>query len=270
VALLVSAAPVAAQGMSTGGSKSSSSSGGGLLGSLGGSSSGSALGGSSSSGGLAGLGGSSTSGGLAGLGGTSTGGGSFGSTSGGYSGTTGGGGGGFRGGSGSSGQAYSLPPSNLDPFAGNYYNPLAQGRSIASTTSLLGTSNTSVSSFGNPTFGTQTTTNVTAKGAAAASTQNGQAAGFTTVGTVRSPAFQTVLGESMPAPSMTRALDLARSDLARSSVVSRGGNVQVALNGDTFVLTGEVATARDRTMAEALVRYAPGVVNVRNDLVVRK
>lgn len=65
--------------------------------------------------------------------------------------------------------------------------------------------------------------------------------------------------------SLSQALTrrLQRSDGIRSL-----GDITVTLNGRTAILQGEVASERDRSVAEQLVRLEPGVSQVQNQLLV--
>jgi osmotically-inducible protein OsmY len=47
-----------------------------------------------------------------------------------------------------------------------------------------------------------------------------------------------------------------------------GANVTVVPRGRTVILQGQVATERDRSLAERMARFEPGVDRVVNELVV--
>jgi hypothetical protein len=258
--LLLAGVPAWAQG--TG---STAGSGGSFLGSSGSTGGSSATGSFLGSSGGTGTGSSSSGvGSFTGTTGTT---GTFNGTAGGYNGTASRGTGSTRG----TGTASIFPqdPSTSNPFQATYFNPLALGQSITSTTSMLGTT-VSPTAFGQPSLGTSTSvTTTTGRGGTA--TTSTTASGFTTVGVDRSPPFVTALGfaASRPAPALLAA-SAARA-LARSSALpSRDGiRVNVTGDGETVILDGAVADERQRRLAEALVRMTPGVHQVLNRLQVR-
>ncbi|MGE3313600.1 MAG: BON domain-containing protein [Planctomycetaceae bacterium] len=57
--------------------------------------------------------------------------------------------------------------------------------------------------------------------------------------------------------------------LREDSARDRFGQIEVSLEGETATMRGTVASANDRSVAEALVLFEPGVRTVRNQLVVR-
>jgi hypothetical protein len=57
--------------------------------------------------------------------------------------------------------------------------------------------------------------------------------------------------------------------IARSSSLAASDSIRVVSDGATVVLRGIVADDHDRRLAEALVRLAPGVQTVRNELSLR-
>lgn len=57
--------------------------------------------------------------------------------------------------------------------------------------------------------------------------------------------------------------------LREDSARDRFGQISVSLEGETATMRGTVASANDRSVAEALVLFEPGVRTVRNELVVR-
>jgi hypothetical protein len=252
---LLSAGPAGAQTTSK---ASTGSSLGGFGTSTGSSLGGSSLGGSSL--------GSSSMGSLGSTMGGGTGG-TFGGTSGGYSGSTSTGGTGYRSGTGTgTTNVFPQVPSNSNPFRTTYYNPLAQGQSLTSVTSMLGTTNT-VPSFGQPSVTSQTTVGTTSRGGTSASS-SATGAGFTTAGMDRAPPYVTGLGFAAAVPGAAKASgDVART-LARSSKLSSRDNIQVTASADgrTVVLSGVVNDARDKRLAEGLARLTPGVHDVENRL----
>ena len=56
--------------------------------------------------------------------------------------------------------------------------------------------------------------------------------------------------------------------LQKSPAIHWTGPFEVSVEGRTAVLRGEVASERDRDLAEALVQFEPGVSDVQNDLTV--
>jgi osmotically-inducible protein OsmY len=84
------------------------------------------------------------------------------------------------------------------------------------------------------------------------------------------PPFQTGISAAFTHPELP-VRQLSES-LARHMEGVRGikaaKSVQVAIQGDTAVLRGQVATARDRALLEQIARLEPGVWNVRNELTV--
>jgi hypothetical protein len=248
-ALLLQAGPAAAQMGGGAGGGAGGAGGSGLLGGSGGSS---LIGGGGSSSLIGGTGGS-----MAGISGSS-----------GVGGVGYGGGGGGRTGGATGTTALPQVPSTQNPFRSNYYNPLAQGQTLTTTQSLLGTTTTTAGSFGQPTLGTTTTTSYRRGGSVSSST-SASSTGLSTVGQVRSPAFMTVLGFTPPRPAAVQLQSTAAQVLARSSSLPSAGNIQVGTEGETVVLRGTVADDRERRLAENLLRLTPGIRQIRNELVVR-
>jgi BON domain len=251
--------------------------GGGGMGGGGGLSSGGGLSGGGSSisgGGLSGSGSSfSGGGGLSGSGSSFSGSGTttFGGGSGGTSfGGGGGGGGGGRGASGSS--SFQVSPTN--PFAGTFASPLYYGRP-GSTTQSMGSGGQQLkgSGFGQPSFGTVTTTTGTTgaagrTGTAGISNNRGLTGGVGGMNSSATPQVSyTAMVRFAPAPviSPTFRADL-QGVIGRSSAIRVPGNVRVEAVGDTIVLRGKVADEDERRLAEGLIWLEPGVNNVRNEL----
>ncbi|MCS6977509.1 MAG: BON domain-containing protein [Gemmatales bacterium] len=63
-------------------------------------------------------------------------------------------------------------------------------------------------------------------------------------------------------PRLTQIISSARSLPSRE-------NIQLQIVDGSIVLTGEVATEYERTLAEALLRLEPGVYGLKNNLQVR-
>jgi hypothetical protein len=231
-------------------------------------------GGSSSSGGLGGSGGSGFAGSSgAGLGGSSGSGfsgsmGSGGSTIGFTGSTPSSGGGGGRGGYSKTNQ---VGPQASDPFQTYYASPYGYGISTGTSSANATIPATSSVKFGQPLFGTTNTPTTTTGLSGTLGTTT--ATGFSTIGMHRAPTYQTSSGETLPqaAPAVASPMQTEiRAVLARSSQLTAGSNIDVLVSGDTVTLRGRVPTDRDRRLAEMLVRFTPGVYNVRNDLQVTK
>jgi hypothetical protein len=231
-----------------------------------GSSSGMSTGGGGGGGGTSGAGTGSflgTSGGLSGSS-TSTGGGSFtGST-----GSTTTGAGGRRAGSGTgTNTTLGLPPvpTAANPFQQNYYNPQSLGNSLTAVTSMLGNT-MSPQAFGNPTYGISKTTSFAPRSSGTSSTISTN--GFTAPVPYAAPYVTTMAGGAPPPPPAKIQANVGQA-LARTSALSSRDNIQVNMAGEVVVLTGAVASARDRFLAEAMARMTPGVYAVRNELIVQ-
>lgn len=167
-------------------------------------------------------------------------------------------GGSFRPGSGS-GFTTNQAVSNTNPFATYYGNPLAYGL-------VLG-SNTSQARFGSPLYG-NLSSNVS--GSFNSTAIPGQSPMTLSPNTARRPIYYTFT-PSFPTHRLTggRLAEDAQAVIARStSLVSKDG-IKVALDGDTIVLRGAVSDDHERRLAESLIRFTPGVHEVRNELQVR-
>lgn len=237
-------------------------------------------GGSTFGGGSGGTGGSTFGGG--GTGGTSfagsSGGSSFSGTSGGSSfaggtgasftggtGASGGGAGGRTGVGGSAVSGSTFVPSTTGIFAAYYSNPLYPGR--PGSTNI---SNKVVGGFGQPSFGTATTTTQRT------TTGTGQAgrAGTATVGNQNRSQNITPITYAMevrfPAPPIVPArlqTDL-QGLISRTSAIRTPGTVRIEVAGQTVFLRGRVADDEERRVVEGMVRMEPGVHDVRNELTI--
>jgi hypothetical protein len=260
-----------AGGSSFGGGGGSSFGGGGT--SLGGSS-GLSSGGSSFSGSSGGqLGGGSA---FSGSSGGQLGGGSA------FSGSSGGGtsfGGGTGGGRGAAGGSGGFTISQTNPFAGTYSNPLYYGRPGGTTTSMgAGGTQLRGAGFGQPSYGTVTTTSVTTTGAGGLAGRTGTATvgnrgmtggiggGIGGANSTPQVSYMATVGFAGP-PMIT---PVVRADLQgllnRSSALSRPGTLRVEAAGDVIVLRGRVANEDEKRLVEGMVRLEPGVHEVRNEL----
>jgi len=90
------------------------------------------------------------------------------------------------------------------------------------------------------------------------------------VGVRRAPAFTTDLGFAMsPAPAAQLQADV-RGAFTNGALPPGLDSVRHSVEeGGVVVLRGEVASDRDRQLAEAITRLTPGVMEVRNELVSR-
>ncbi len=94
---------------------------------------------------------------------------------------------------------------------------------------------------------------------------------FSTAGAMRAPGYVTQPGYTLriQPPSPTRLQTQAFRVIRGSSRLPSATGINVGVQGRTVVLSGNVASARERRRAEAIVRLSPGVRVVQNDLVVR-
>jgi len=82
------------------------------------------------------------------------------------------------------------------------------------------------------------------------------------------PTFR--IGFDPPAPAPSRISDSLTARLQKSKRLEFVSPPQVALSGRTAILTGEVATDHDRSLAEKVVLLEAGVSQVQNNLTVRQ
>jgi hypothetical protein len=98
--------------------------------------------------------------------------------------------------------------------------------------------------------------------------QQAQKAGRTT-GTQATAQFRVPLRLGFQPAVVTNApLTKLQTGMAKVPGLSKLGPVEATLEGTTAVLRGRVVTEADRQLAEGLARLEPGVVGVRNELVV--
>jgi hypothetical protein len=251
--------------------------GNGMSGGLGGSS----LGGSSFA--TSNLGMSSFSGGgglsgnsFAGGGGTSFSGGSFGGGS--FSGAGGMGsyGSSFRGGNGLTGGV-----SQTNPFYSSYANPLqgGVGSNAAFGTPLYG--NASTTTGGQGTAGSRGTSSTASGGGSSGPGSIYGALGIVSVARAEPPPVPTVgvtpspvAGGIAARPTATVTALPASMQADFEDLVSRTDRispetreaVKFGLNGGTVVLRGNAASQADAHALESLIRFAPGVREVRNEM----
>jgi hypothetical protein len=196
--------------------------------------------------------------------------------------------------------------SSSNPLSAYYYNPLAQGLvssnssgtsssnaaafgtplfsnlSSSSSSSSLGGRNTGSAFGGSSTTGSSfggigSSTSRGSTGLSGTATIRGGtgtiAPGFT--GSSWGPAIGRrgpVTGATLRVPARAIPILSRRGDLqqiiAGSTRLSAPGNITILTDGNTIVLSGTVANEDDRRMAENMLRLAPGVQTLRNDLTV--
>jgi hypothetical protein len=129
--------------------------------------------------------------------------------------------------------------------------------------------------FGTPMYGNISTT-ATGRGSTfgaggAGAIGQTSSTGFTTAGMPRTPQYITTIAsdfEQAPRPSAGQFTADLKATFNQVSALKSAKNINVLVKGQVVVLQGEVATERERKLAEGLVRLTPGVHEVRNDLVV--
>jgi len=237
-------------------------------GGFGGGGTGAGGGGSTFGGGSGGSGFSGGSGGASfngGSGGNSFTGGGAQSFTGGSGGSTGGGAGGRTGVGGGTSSGTTFTPSTTGIFAAYYSNPLYPGR--PGSTNL---SNKTVGGFGQPSFGTTTTTQRTTgqtgrTGTATVGNRNqnsGNQSNITPITYAMDVKFQAP--PIVPAQLQTDLLGL----VSRTTAIRQPGNVRIEVAGTTVILRGRVADDEERRTVEGMVRMEPGVREVRNELTI--
>jgi osmotically-inducible protein OsmY len=84
------------------------------------------------------------------------------------------------------------------------------------------------------------------------------------------PPFQTAVEAGFVPPQRAgqQVFENLRLHLQEARGIRVARPIQVAVEGDTAILRGEVASVRDRTLAEHLARFEPGIRTVRNELTV--
>jgi hypothetical protein len=185
-------------------------------------------------------------------------------------------GGGGRGGAATYGQSA--------PYGSFFANPLALG--VASTGTGATASSSSGSryvrafpvqlTFGQPLYsttssGTATVSRGTTGGLGGGTGQISTSpyAGASSGSTRRAPSYITELALDQPAPrpSMARVRSELQGIISGASSLPSAGNIRVSVNSNGLVvLRGQVGTARERRLAENMLRLTPGVTRVRNDL----
>lgn len=93
----------------------------------------------------------------------------------------------------------------------------------------------------------------------------------TAVGVVRNPQYVTVLSDNVPlVVHKTSVLQSeVRDVIARSERLPSKNDIQVAVSGNTVILSGRVGSDRERLVAEGIAKMTPGVRDVLNQLQVK-
>jgi hypothetical protein len=173
--------------------------------------------------------------------------------------------------------------STANPFRSTYGNPFSGGLPNANGRLTFGQAlyNTGTSGSGGagalaglgaPGLGTAgITTGGLGGGLGAQGVGNASVPYASSVGIRRAPAYITVLGPDFAPPqrSATAVVGDLQQSLDRSARLAPG-SVTVRMDQGTAVLSGVVSDARQRRLAEGLVRLTPGVHDVRNDVEVRE
>jgi len=154
-------------------------------------------------------------------------------------------------------------PSSSNPFGPTYVNPWSLGIKNSSGTMATGTYNQAIYAPKTTTSSAKTTTPRNSSNSANSNSS------FSTQGMDRGATpFITTLSEDLPpvqfAPS---ALQTDLRDIIQRSLPGRD-KITVAVNGDVVTLRGEVASAKERSFVERLLRLEPGVRNLDNKLTV--
>src|SRR5262249_58643521 len=114
-----------------------------------------------------------------------------------------------------------------------------------------------------PTTAGTATIGRTGRTATTAST-SAAAVGFTTMGVRKNAPYTTLPTEDLPIINHAfRPVDL-QAVVDRSSLLKSRKGVNVTVEDGVVVLRGEVATERERRLAEGIVRLEPGVAEGRN------
>jgi osmotically-inducible protein OsmY len=118
---------------------------------------------------------------------------------------------------------------------------------------------------------TSTAQSATNQGAGGASTTTTATNYGTQPGTVRNPSYVTVLREDVPLPVYKSDVLFTevRDVIARSSLLPSKNNIQVSVNENVVILSGLVASDRERVLAEGIVKMTPGVRAIQNQIQVK-
>ncbi len=156
-------------------------------------------------------------------------------------------------------------PTSFNPFNTYYINPMSMGLGTTST----GTAGKTTGTFGQPIYGTTTATTTGAGTGQRTTTNTNTAVGFSTIGIRKNTPFVTTLAEDLPLVTHTLVRTDLQAVLERSSMLKSKNGIAVEVDGPVVVLRGEVASDRERRLAEGILRLSPGVREVRNELRVK-
>jgi osmotically-inducible protein OsmY len=160
---------------------------------------------------------------------------------------------------GTSGSSVQIP-SQSNSYQTYFYNPMYTG--LPSKYNANATS--PARNYGQPLFAVQTVATVTT--GPGVSTATTTANGYTSQSVRRSPNYTTALSEDLPLVRPTLARADVQSIIDNSTVLTSRSGINVDVQGPVVVLRGQVASAKDRRIAEGMLRMTPGVLDVVNDL----
>lgn len=155
-------------------------------------------------------------------------------------------------------------PATSNVFAAYYVNPMSLG--------VMANGSTGKGTFNQPLYATTTTTGGRTTGGTRTGTASATTSivGFTTYGMDRTIPYRTELGDGIPivAPIASALQVELRDIIKRSSRLKSNGNIDISVANGVVYLRGQVATAGERRLAEAMIRLTPGVRQVSNELAV--
>jgi hypothetical protein len=156
-----------------------------------------------------------------------------------------------------------ISPTNF--LAATYANPMYFGRPGATGAFTQG-----AAGFGQPSYGTVSTTVVqtTGRGANTGRTGSATVGGFTgmTGGTGSPITYATLVRFSAPPIVDSRLRADLQGMLSRTTAIRQPSTVTIEVVGDTVILRGRVADDDEKRLVEGMVRLEPGVHEVRNEL----
>lgn len=173
--------------------------------------------------------------------------------------------GGGRGGRGGTGTNTGISNTNL--FYPTYVNPMTFGL-------LNSTGSGAVNApFGTPLYSNLTTTTSTTGTRGGAGGTATVTSGMNMPGpqstSRRMPTYASTVRFRYTPPGPEQRRGDLQAILARTSALTQPAGIQVTMDGPTVVLRGKVADDDERRLAENVLRLAPGVRAVRNDLEVK-
>jgi hypothetical protein len=147
------------------------------------------------------------------------------------------------------------------------------GRSYGSVTSAGGSSMTGSTAGGTRTTGSSTSSSGSGRGGSTSTANTGRRGSTQTKPTTakKEQFFEPRIEVGFDvAPQKTTAVALnVVTSLGVTKAGSRFGGVRVAIDGQTAILRGVVASQNDRQLAEQITLLEPDVSSVRNELLVR-